>query len=128
MNRSLRERMNGGRFLFRGVGGKARDGFRKSRGMIEQFSASVAVADGKQPLVLDDITKKSVDFCPFSPLQKIHKRLLQGIGDQMRADVQVPDEPLQGQLVHEGHRRVGHQDQGDRQWKDEAQRQAQGTE
>jgi hypothetical protein len=77
--------------------------------MIEQLSFVIAVPERKNPLVLNRALEKTVDFCLVVLFQEVDERILESVGNEVGANVQVTDKPTEGELIHERYRHVSQQ-------------------
>ena len=79
-----------------------------------------AVADGVQPLVLGDAVEEFHDLDLLAGRKLFLQRLLDGVGDQRRAHVEIAHEPAQSQLIDQRRDDVGDAGQNQHQGQDEA--------
>ena len=96
----------------------------KRRRLVDHPAAQVAETDREQPLVGDDPVEKPQDLGARTLAHEILKRLLDRVGDERGADVQVAHEPLERESVDERYDRVRDGCECDGEGKDEAKRQS----
>ena len=93
--------------------GAARDGGRDRLGPDGDSFKAPAVPDREDPLVLRDSGEELEQARPIAADDKVLQGLLDGVGDEGGADVEVADEPLEGEPLDQGEDPVG--DGGERQ-------------
>ena len=102
--------------------GAAADLGRQRRGRDRLARGRRAEPDREEAFVLRDAGEELHHPGPVSGTQQILHGFLNGVRDEAGANVEIPDEPPQGQLVHERHHRVRERGERDQQRNDEAKR------
>src|SRR5216683_2618707 len=103
--------------------GAADRGGKRGR-FVDHLAARVAEADREQPLVGDDPVEKAQDLGARTLAHEILERLLDRVGDEGGAHVQVANEPLERESVDEWYDRVRDGCERNGEGKDEAKRQS----
>jgi hypothetical protein len=79
-------------------------------------------ADGVQTFVHRDRVEKTYDPGLRACANEISQRFPNGVGDETRANVEIPDEPAQHETVNERPHPVGERREREEQWNDESER------
>lgn len=72
----------------------------------KQFPVDVTKAEREQALILRNAIEKAQYLYPRTFMHQFLQRFLDGTGDQGGADLQIPDKPLQGELIDQRNHRI----------------------